>query len=69
MSEFAVGDHVEWNSEAGIVSGVIRVIHTEDVEFKGRMRRCSPDEPQYEIDSDKTDHAAMHKGSALRKVR
>lgn len=69
MSEFAVGDHVEWNSEAGMVSGVIRAVHTKDVEFKGRMRRCSPDEPQYEIASDKTDHLAMHKGSALRKVR
>lgn len=67
MSDFAVGDHVEWNSEAGMVSGKICAIHTEDVEFKGRMRRCSEGEPQYEIASDKTDHLAMHKGSALRK--
>lgn len=69
MSDFAVGDHVEWNSEAGMVSGVIRAVHTKDVEFKGRMRRCSADEPQYEITSDKTDHVAMHKGSALQKAR
>ena len=68
MSAFAKGDHVEWNSEAGMVSGVIRAVHTKDVEFKGRTRRCSPEEPQYEIDSDKTDHVAMHKESALRKV-
>lgn len=27
MSEFAMGDHVEWNFEAGTVSGVIRAIH------------------------------------------
>jgi hypothetical protein len=26
------------------------------------------DEPQYEIKSDKTDHIAMHKGSALNKT-
>lgn len=69
MSGFEKGDHVEWNSEVGMVSGVIQAIHTEDVEFKGRMRRCSPEEPQYEISSDKTDHLAMHKESALRKVR
>ncbi|MCL4804665.1 MAG: HVA1 family protein, partial [Anaerolineae bacterium] len=25
-----------------------------------------PDQPQYEIKSDKTDHIALHKGSALR---
>lgn len=68
MSDFKKGDHVEWNSEAGMVRGVIREIHTEDVEFKGRMRRCSKDEPQYEIESDKTGHMAMHKGSALKKI-
>ena len=67
MSAFAKGDHVEWNSEAGMVSGAIRAVHTRDVEFKGRMRRCSPEEPQYEIESDKTDQA-MHKESALKKV-
>lgn len=32
------------------------------------MRRCSPDDPQYEIKSDKTDHIAMHKGHALTKL-
>lgn len=68
MSKFAVGDHVEWNSEAGKVSGVIRAVHTKNVEFKGRTRHCSPDDPQYEIDSDKTDHVAMHKESALKKA-
>ena len=47
---------------------MIRAVHTRDVEFKGRTRRCSPDQPQYEIESDKTGHMAMHKGSALRKL-
>jgi hypothetical protein len=69
MSEhFAVGDHVTWNSEAGYVSGTIVNVHTQDVEYKGHMRRASPDAPQYEIKSDKTDHVAMHKGSALTKL-
>ncbi|HET6635597.1 MAG TPA: DUF2945 domain-containing protein [Streptomyces sp.] len=65
---FAVGDHVRWNSEAGHVEGVIVQKHTEDVEYKGHMRRCSEDDPQYEIKSDKTDHIAMHKGGALTKL-
>lgn len=69
MSDFAIGDHVEWNSEAGNVSGVVRAVHTKDVEFKRRTRHCSPEEPQYEIDSDKTDHVAMHKESALRRAK
>ena len=66
--KFSVGDHVKWNSEAGQVSGTIKKIHTEDVDYKGHMHRCSPDDPQYEIKSDKTDHIAMHKGGALTEV-
>ncbi len=65
---YSVGDHVRWNSEAGHVQGTITKVHTEDVDFKGRTRRCSTDEPQYEIKSDKTDHLAMHKGTALTKI-
>jgi len=37
------------------------------VDYKGHTHHARPDEPQYEIKSDKTDHIAMHKGSALRK--
>ena len=42
--------------------------YTSDFEYKGHTRRASADEPQYEIKSDKTEHIAAHKGSALRKV-
>ena len=66
---FYVGDHVTWNSEAGQVSGKITKEHTEDVEFKGHLHHASEDDPQYEIKSDKTDHVAMQKGSALKKVK
>lgn len=63
--KFKVGDHVTWNSEAGHVSGTITKIHAKDFDYKGHTRRASEDEPQYEIASDKTDHVAAHKGSAL----
>lgn len=66
---FRVGDHVTWNSEAGQVSGKITKVHTSDFTYKGHNRRASDDEPQYEIRSDKTDHIAAHKGSALKKVQ
>lgn len=65
---FKVGDHVTWNSEAGWVSGRITKIITSNVTFKGYVRHASEAEPQYEIKSDKTDHVAMHKGSALTKL-
>jgi hypothetical protein len=66
--KFRVGDHVRWNSEAGRVTGKIIRLHTKDADYKGHTHHASRDDPQYEIKSDKTDHIAMHKGSALRKV-
>ena len=69
MSEtFQVGDHVRWNSEAGYVTGRIIKIHTRDTYYKGHPRHTTEDAPQYEIKSDKTDHIAMHKGSAMHKI-
>jgi hypothetical protein len=65
---FRVGDQVTWNSEAGEVSGRIIKVHSKDVDYKGYTHHASEDEPQYEIKSDKTDHIAMHKGSALKKL-
>jgi hypothetical protein len=67
--DFQVGDHVEWNSEAGRVRGTIKKKVTSPIQFKGYTVRASKEEPQYLIASDKTDHLAMHKGSALKKVR
>ena len=57
-----------WNSEAGHVSGKIIAVHTNNVAYKGYTHHATPDDPQYEIRSDKTDHIAMHKSTALRKV-
>ena len=67
--EFKVGDHVEWNSEAGRVHGTIRKKVTSAVKFKTYTVRASKEEPQYLIKSDKTDHLAMHKGAALKKLQ
>jgi hypothetical protein len=66
--KFKVGEHVIWNSEAGRVTGKIIKVHTKDLDYKGHTHHANADDPQYEIKSDKTDHIAMHKGSALRKV-
>ncbi|OVZ63730.1 hypothetical protein CDO44_03280 [Pigmentiphaga sp. NML080357] len=66
--KFKVGDHVTWNSEAGVVSGTIIRVHTKDFDYKGHKRRASEEDPQYEIKSDKTDHVAAHKGAALKKA-
>jgi len=63
---FKIGDHVSWNSEAGHVSGTVIAVHTQDVDWKGYVHHATRLEPQYEIKSDKTDHVALHKGTALK---
>ena len=65
---FMVGDHVSWNSEAGRVRGTIKKKVTSRMKFKNYTVRASKETPQYLIKSDKTDHMAMHKGTALRKI-
>jgi Hypervirulence associated proteins TUDOR domain len=62
---FLIGDHVTWNSEAGRVSGRVIAIHESDFDYKGHAHHATKEDPQYEIKSDKTDHIAAHKGSAL----
>ena len=63
---FKIGDHVRWNSEAGHVSGTITAVHTQDVAWKGYVHHATHADPQYEVESDETDHVALHKGSALK---
>jgi len=67
-TQFKVGDHVRWNSEAGHVTGTIVKVHTTDTDYKGYIHHASVDEPQYEIQSDRSNHVAMHKASALQKT-
>lgn len=68
MTKFSVGDHVSWNSEAGRVSGRIIKVHRADFDYKGHRHRASPESPQYEIASDKTEHIAAHKEGALTRI-
>ena len=49
--------------------GTIKKKITSPMRFKTYTVRASKDEPQFLIKSDKTDHLAVHKGSALRRIR
>ena len=66
---FKVGEHITWNSEAGQVRGTIKKKIVAPTRFKTYIARASKEEPQYLIQSDSTDHLAMHKGAALRRLR
>lgn len=67
--QFKRGDRVEWNSEAGRVRGTVIKRITSDVAVHGYTHHATKAEPQYLIKSLKTDHVAIHKGRALRRVR
>ena len=66
---FKRGDHVEWNSEAGRVRGVIVRKVVSNVMVNGYVHHASKAEPQYFIKSDKTEHVAIHKGQALTRIK
>jgi len=49
------------------VSGKIVKVHTS-TDYKGYTHHATADDPHFEIQSDKSDHVAMHKGTALHKI-
>lgn len=59
---------MEWYSEAGRVRGRIIEVLTSSMKFKGYTVHASMEAPQYMIKSDKTEHIAMHRGLALKKI-
>jgi hypothetical protein len=63
--ELHKGDHVTWNSHGGTAEGTVRREITEDTEAAGRTVRASAEEPQYEVESDKSGRTAVHKPDAL----
>ena len=61
------GDHVTWNSHGGQAEGTVDRKITSDTEAAGRTVRARPDDPQYEVTSEKSGRTAVHKPSALHK--
>ena len=65
--EFQKGDHVTWNSHGSTTEGTVVRKITSDTEASGRTVRASEDDPQYEVESDKSGRTAVHKPGALKK--
>ena len=62
---FQKGDEVTWRSHGQTVRGTVRKKITERTEAAGRTVDASSEEPQYEVESDKTGRTAVHKPEAL----
>ncbi len=63
--EFSKGDHVSWKSHGGEAEGTVQRKITEDTEAAGRKVKASSDDPQYEVESEKSGKSAVHKPGAL----
>ncbi|WP_327186944.1 DUF2945 domain-containing protein [Streptomyces sp. NBC_01334] len=61
------GDTVSWKSHGQNVTGKVKRKITDRTEAAGRTVDASREEPQYEVESDGTGRAAVHKPGALRK--
>lgn len=61
------GDKVAWSSHGKEVTGEVTGKHKERTEAAGRTVDASPEEPQYEVESDKSGRSAVHQRDALRK--
>ncbi|MFE0919059.1 MULTISPECIES: hypervirulence associated TUDOR domain-containing protein [Streptomyces] len=61
------GDEVTWKSHGSTAEGTVERKITRRTEAAGRTVDASAEEPQYEVRSEKSGRAAVHKPSALRK--
>ncbi|MFE7442751.1 DUF2945 domain-containing protein [Streptomyces chartreusis] len=61
------GDEVAWNSHGSTTEGTVERKITRRTEAAGRTVDASPEDPQYEVRSDRSGRSAVHKPSALRK--
>ncbi|MGI5447411.1 DUF2945 domain-containing protein [Streptomyces sp. CA-243310] len=65
--EFGKGDKVSWSSHGAKVPGEVKKKITKRTEAAGRTVDASQDEPQYEVESDKSGRRAVHTPQSLRK--
>ncbi|WP_328862995.1 DUF2945 domain-containing protein [Streptomyces sp. NBC_00306] len=61
------GDKVSWKSHGSTAEGTVEKKITERTEAAGRTVDATPEEPQYQVRSDKSGRSAVHKKQALRK--
>ncbi|MEV6263030.1 DUF2945 domain-containing protein [Streptomyces sp. NPDC051784] len=61
------GDQVTWSSHGRRVPGKVKKKIVERTEVAGRAVDASKDEPQYEVESEKSGRSAVHRPESLRR--
>lgn len=65
--DLSKGDEVSWKSHGQNVTGKVKKKITDRTRAAGRTVDAAEDDPQYEVESDKTGRTAVHKPGALHK--
>ncbi|MFG2772834.1 DUF2945 domain-containing protein [Streptomyces sp. NPDC048350] len=65
--DLSKGDEVSWKSHGQNVTGKVKKKITDRTRAAGRTVDATKDDPQYEVESDKTGRTAVHKPGALHK--
>ena len=63
------GDKVTWSSHGSQAEGEVEKKVTERTEAAGRTVDASPEDPQYQVRSEKSGKPAVHKPSAVKKKK
>lgn len=63
------GDEVTWSSHGGRAEGEVEKKITERTRAAGRTVDASPEDPQYQVRSEKSGRSAVHRPSALKKKK
>ena len=67
--EFKKGDKVEWETSQGTTSGTVKKKLTKPTDIKGHHVAASADNPEYLVESEKSDKEAAHKPESLKKIQ
>lgn len=59
------GDRVSWKSHGSTATGQVEKEITERTEAAGRTVDASPEDPQYQVRSEKSGRTAVHRPQAL----
>jgi len=63
------GDRVQWNTPQGKTTGRVKKKLTSSKKLKGHLAKASQENPEYLVQSEKSDKEAAHKPGELRKAR
>ena len=69
MATVSKGDKVKWETSQGPTEGTVTRKVTGTAKVGGHVAKASPRDPQYEVKSSKSGKSAIHKASALKKIR